>query len=434
MPAQKPEKAFPKVTAPQPAAKPAATQPFYNSFTGPLFEPVTTDSAGRALSSINSLLNPFASAQRFAASAGGAMGTAARGLATGQIPLMGRASGDRGVAAAIPQFPSGAIGTGDAYPTTPQTAASAPTKFPYGHPLGPSIYSQAPTAATLTTGMYSPVPLGQSFAGINPAERSNYIPYGGGGTATMGLGGVDVNYPSRLGLMGGNIASGAISPLPVQTQQSLAAGLTPLAQSSMGIEGGPISLRGATAMTAPVTAAQQGRTAIQTPRGTIYATGAQQQALNARTTAYEGRTPAQQQALLAQMRERGAAIAANRAETMRTFAAERRANPQTYTTPLGASISAPTNMFGQPIRQFQQTYAQRDRGLQNRAMATANVLPFTGFGRMQQEQQKPIQFATGRSPLYAGMGIGAAAGGPQPSSPMLASNTADQRKRMFSTI
>lgn len=48
-----------------------------------------------------------------------------------------------------------------------------------------------------------------------------------------------------------------------------------------------------------------GRVAVQTPYGAIQATPQQAQAFAARPTAYEGRTPAQQQALLAQVRERG---------------------------------------------------------------------------------------------------------------------------------
>jgi hypothetical protein len=44
---------------------------------------------------------------------------------------------------------------------------------------------------------------------------------------------------------------------------------------------------------------------------------------------------------------------------------------QLYTTPSGAAIAAPTNMFGQPIKEFQDRYAQQERRLNNSGMASA---------------------------------------------------------------
>lgn len=147
------------------------------------------------------------------------------------------------------------------------------------------------------------------------------------------------------------------------------------------------------------------------------------------------RTPAQQQALLAQMRIRGAETMSKNLAEQEKIIAQRRANPELYATPAGGMIAPPTNMFGRPIAEFQQRYAQRERGIQNQAATNTSMLASTGFGRMQQDFQKQTEFGMGRSPLYRGMGISSAVtGGPQPSSPMLANNTMNQRSRMFQTI
>lgn len=136
------------------------------------------------------------------------------------------------------------------------------------------------------------------------------------------------------------------------------------------------------------------------------------------------RTPAQQQALLAQMRANGARLAAQQTETMRTFAEGR--------GPRFAPAAAPQGRFGQALTGL---FPQSTEAIAQRTERNAPFLAATGFGRMQQEQQRPIQFGIGRSPLYGGMGIGAAAGGPQPSRSMIANNTTkEQRRRLFSTI
>lgn len=377
MPAQKPEEVFKKIDPVRPTAPQSSANPFsYNPFTGPLFEPVTMGSVGKAASSLGNLLNPFSSAQRLAASAGGAIGTAAMGLATGQIPLMGRTSGDRGVAAVAPQLPSGAMGTGfDVYSSKPTMAPSAPTKFPYGSALGPSIYSQTPTATTLTTGVYSPVPMGQSFTGLNPAEKTGYIPFAGGGRAEVGLGGTNVRYPSNLGLMGGNIASGKIAPLPLEQ-------ISPMTSISR-IEGGPASMN----IAGPITAEAQGRQAIQTPRGTIYATAGQQQALGARTTAYEGRTPEQQQALLAQMRRTGAGMA----KTMTEFAESRGPRFAPMAAPQGLYGQQLTGLFPQSKEVMPQSTNQATPSFASSSFGSGSITRPSQYSNERAEQRKQIR-------------------------------------------
>jgi len=337
------------------------------------------------------------------------------------------------------------------------------------------------------------------LSSVNPDPATKPIPFGGGGTASMGLGGANVNYPSRLGLGGGDYGTrfqfgaeefggarlpqattsltasptGFDRPLsfmdarsdfnqanpqnPASQMEATIAGFTPAGmqpqQTSMPIEGGPISM----GIAATPTAEQQGRTPIQTPRGTIYAT--QEQASNMyapRTLAQQGsRTPEQQQALLGQMRERGAAIAQNYTNTMQNFAAERRENPATaYTAQSGGltgstnfRVGVPTNRYGQPIPSFQQAYAQRGQQTAPQAPASptpqpsepspfnASVLASTGFGAMQRAQQASIPQAFGQSPLFEGMGYMAAfGGGPQPARSMMMANNKEDGRRRFRRI
>ncbi len=207
------------------------------------------------------------------------------------------------------------------------------------------------------------------------------------------LGGVVPKFPSMLEQQYSN-------PFRTPSErmgEPLTRGLTPIApQESTSINEGPVNI----GIAGTQTAIQRGLQPIQTPRGTLYAT--EQQASNVmtpRTLDQQGtRTPEQQQALLAQMRERGAAIAQNYTQTMQNFAAERRANPQSYTTPLGASITAPTNRFGQPIAGFQQQYAQREQQMNDRRATSAAMLAATPFGRSQQNQPSSMMVAGGPQP------------------------------------
>jgi hypothetical protein len=173
-----------------------------------------------------------------------------------------------------------------------------------------------------------------NFQNINPQPAAPLIPFRGGGTAEISVGGAQVNYPSRLGLTGGTYGQremgardfGAVGLPQPQRQEmllqytdnpfatpaqrfapTLTQGLTQLPiTTSLPIEQGPLSAN----INAPRSAEAQGRQAIQTPYGTIYATA--EQAANMQTprtmAQSSSRTPEQQQALLAQMREAGVGI------------------------------------------------------------------------------------------------------------------------------
>lgn len=153
----------------------------------------------------------------------------------------------------------------------------------------------------------------------------------------MGIGGVNAAYPSSLGLSGGafgsrEVGSRDFGSLKLSQPQSLSLGqpfsftnasgglanegynfrqpsrnnfALPL-QTSIPIEGGPLSV----GINRAQTAGPMGRIAMQNPYGTIFATEQQQANMNAQRTPDQqsSRTPEQQQALLAQMRTRGAAI------------------------------------------------------------------------------------------------------------------------------
>ncbi len=292
------------------------------------------------------------------------------------------------------------------------------------------------------TGMTSPaasrLPT-SDFSSIQPRQQPT-LPFAGGGTATMGLGGASVNYPYSRGMMAGSPESFAsrlprvpaapsnlFSNSPVaeslrpatgdtlnqQYTNPFALGLTPLpTRPTVGIGGGPMSLRGETAMTAPQTAEQRGLLPASVRGGTVYASPQQLANFNARTTAFEGRTPEQQQAMLAKMRFQGAdTMRKNIAENQRIID-ERRANLQTYTTPSGNRITAPTNMFGQPIASWQKTYEAA--GKENEA----------ALARMGRGIQPATLAQPAAGPSFGVRGVGgvtmpfessALSGGPQPS-------------------
>jgi hypothetical protein len=189
-----------------------------------------------------------------------------------------------------------------------------------------------------------------------------------------------------------------------------------------------------------------------TPEQQVMRSQSRQQAEQAGTMP---RTPEQQQALLGQMRERGAAIAQNYTNTMQNFAAERRESPATaYTAQSGGltgstnfRVGVPTNRYGQPIPSFQQAYAQRGQQTAPQAPASptpqpsepspfnASVLASTGFGAMQRAQQASIPQAFVQSPLFEGMGYMAAfGGGPQPARSMMMANNKEDGRRRFRRI
>lgn len=306
------------------------------------------------------------------------------------------------------------------------------------------------------------------FSSIQSRQQPT-LPFAGGGTATMGLGGASVNYPYSRGMMAGSPESFAsrlpqapsapsnlfsASPVaeslrptsggmlnqqytnpfasPAQRMgENLSLGLTALpTQPNIGIGGGPMSLRGEAAMTSPQTAEQRGLTPTAVREGTVYATPQQLANLNARTTAFEGRTPEQQQALLAQMRERGAALAAQQTETMKTFAESRGAR--------FAPMPAPQGRFGQPLTglfpQSKEAIAQRTepRGMERLAAFPSAI----GFTEMQKQQANAMPPQIRNQSLFGGMGYSSVFGGPQPTSSMVAAGPIEEqiRKRIFGTI
>ena len=305
------------------------------------------------------------------------------------------------------------------------------------------------------------------FSSIQPRQQPT-LPFAGGGTATMGLGGSSVNYPYSRGMMAGSPESFASrlpqapaapsnlfsnSPIaeslrpttggmlnqqysnpfasPAQRMgENLSLGLTPLpARPPIGIEGGPMSFSGATAMTAPKTAEQRGLTPTAVREGTVYTTQQQLANLNARTTAFEGRTPEQQQTLLAQVRANGARLAAQQTETMRNFAESRGAR--------FAPMAAPQNMFGQALTE---NFPQSREAIAQRVERNAPVLSATGFGAMQRSigQAPELRGPLAQAPsLFANRGgFESRFGGPQPASPMVASSTLtdEQRRRIFQRV
>ena len=294
----------------------------------------------------------------------------------------------------------------------------------------------------------SPFPI-SSLSSLQPKQPSS-IPMYGGGDVNFGLGGASINYPYSYGTItktpqqfSSNLPQAPVAPSSLFSTSPVAESLRPTnggmlnpmysnpflspsermgtnltslptnQPTSMAIGGGPMSLTKGQAMTSPQTAEAQGRQMMQTPYGAIYAT--EQQASNAmtpRTLNQQGsRTPEQQQALLAQARQTGQKMASDYANTMATFAQDRRENTPTYTTFTGSSIKAPTNMFGQPIASWANIYEKSsaaneaalakirgDRGAERNRIALAPI------GGPQPAKATQPQRATppATSPLMAG--------------------------------
>lgn len=152
------------------------------------------------------------------------------------------------------------------------------------------------------------------------------------------------------------------------------------------------------------------------------------------------RTPEEQQALLANIRKTGAGIRESIASRARDSFDTRSPAPS-YTTPTGSSITAPTNMFGQPIASWQKRYEERSaineaalaamgRGRPTPSPLNNGILAATGFGAMQREQAAQTPVPIRNTSLFGGMGYAAAfGGGPQPAQSMLATSPEDQRRR-----
>jgi len=110
---------------------------------------------------------------------------------------------------------------------------------------------------------------------------------------------------------------------------------------------------------------------------------------------------------------------------------------QLYTTPSGGAIAAPTNMFGQPIKEFQDRYAQQEERLRGGRSSSLAALGSTGFGAMQREQASMVPPPVRNPSLFGGMGYASTLGGPQPASPMVAAGpitSRTRRRRIFGTV
>ena len=274
-------------------------------------------------------------------------------------------------------LPSGTpMGGFDIYPTRPQMPPTAPTPFPYGSALGPSIYTQTPTQTNLQTGMATPAPTG--FGAINPPAFPQ---------AQESI--------SRLGLMGGTLSSGQVGPLPLEQITPMVAGQRPI------IESGPVAMTA----TGTLNPEQRGRQAIQTPYGTVYATTEQAANMNRpRTIAQQStRSPAEQQALLAQMRERGSAIGKRIGGQQEAYFTQRRAEMAELNR--ATAQAAQAGMSPQSIREARRAYtSQQPSSIGGIQQQFASFLNTPSFG----ETPMANRTAFVRAPF------GIPSGGPQP--------------------
>ena len=125
------------------------------------------------------------------------------------------------------------------------------------------------------------------------------------------------------------------------------------------------------------------RTAIQTPYGTIYATAEQASNLSAaasRTVDQRStRSPAEQQALLAQMRERGAAIGQRLAGQQEAFFAQKRAERSELARATGEAAKA--GVSPQTIREARRAYtSQQPSSIAGIQQQFASFLTTPSFG------------------------------------------------------
>lgn len=217
-----------------------------------------------------------------------------------------------------------------------------------------------------------------NFSNIGPSEqKAGSTRFTSKVPATMGVGGINSAYPSSLGLSGGAFGSGEMGSrdfgsLGLTQAQAFGFGqpasftgggefrgegysfrqpLNSMAlapQTSIPIEGGALSV----GINRAQTAGQMGRTAIQTPRGTIFATDQQQANMAAPRSIDQqsSRSPQQQQALLDNIRKNAPALNQQRTDWVQNTIQQRRENPTTYTTPSGMSVAVPTNRFGEPLK------------------------------------------------------------------------------------
>lgn len=282
------------------------------------------------------------------------------------------------------------------------------------------------------------------FGGINPTEKQSPIRFGAGGTATMGLGGANVGYAPSFSLSGGaygqremgardfgaarlpqttaGLGASSIefdkpisfmdnrsrynekfpdeqfSPMQAAVQGWTPAGAQPQA-TAIPLGSGNLTMN----ITQPRSFEDpQGKIPIQTPRGMMYATS--DQAQNVMTPRMAGqqssRSPAEQQALLAQMRQKGATLGQERVANMEEFFKQKRAEQTALRQ--ATSEAALAGMDPMQVRQARAAYNERQptsiAGIQQQYQ---EMLPT--FNQPMEERIKSV-----RAPF------GFPSGGPQP--------------------
>jgi hypothetical protein len=141
------------------------------------------------------------------------------------------------------------------------------------------------------------------------------------------------------------------------------------------------------------------------------------------------RTPAEQQALLAQVRANGARLAAQQSETMRNFAESRGSR--------FAPAAAPQGRYGQALTGL---FPKSTEAIAQRVERNAPILSATGFGAMARSvgQNPSLRGPLAQTPsLFANRsGFESGFGGPRPASSMMASSaiTDEQRRRIFERV
>ncbi len=269
-----------------------------------------------------------------------------------------------------------------------------------------------------------------NFSNIGPSEqKAGSTRFTSKVPATIGVGGINSAYPSSLGLSGGafgsrEMGSRDFGSLGLPQAQAFGFGqpasftggggfrgegysfrqpLNSMAlapQTSIPIEGGALSV----GINRAQTAGQMGRTAIQTPRGTIFATDQQQANMAAPRSIDQqsSRSPQQQQALLAQIRSQGLQMAQNKIAQQEEFFKQKRAERAALA---GATQEAyKSGMSPQSIRQARNEYTSQQ--------------PSSIAGIQKQFQSMVPQFGTPMAQRGSVAGIRSSfnipTGGPQP--------------------
>jgi hypothetical protein len=145
------------------------------------------------------------------------------------------------------------------------------------------------------------------------------------------------------------------------------------------IESGPVSM----GIAATQTPEQRGLKPVQTPYGTVYATAQQQQNMQApRTMAQQSsRSPAEQRALLAQMRERGAAIGKRLGGQQEAYFAQKRAEMAELNK--ATAQAAQAGMSPQSIREARRAYtSQQPSSIGGIRQQFASFLTTPSFGEV----------------------------------------------------